>query len=150
MASVDKNPAGSTLEGICREVEYMARGHVAHEADVILQIARALRRLALEPDADSRTPDQVLERVEARLNLSIENQREHNERLVELCRERARSVDLSDPLEPYSDKDKWWPRNTMTEDQRLAFYYAKNPEKRPRSQASWANANPYGARVHVR
>lgn len=100
------NVAAMTAQEACaREIECMARGHVAHEAVCLLKLVKTIRAL---PASDS-VAEAILAATRAALKQK-EAETGHYRVLMDWAVERLIQVPDEDPMEPYSDREKWWPR----------------------------------------
>lgn len=90
-----------------RELRWMSRGHVAHEAVVIQDIARRCLGGLLYPGQGSVVEARGL--VLAALRTWKKGHAVHNARLFDLCIERVKNIFEEDPMHAYSDKERWWP-----------------------------------------
>lgn len=90
-----------------RELRWMSRGHVAHEAVVIQDIARrCVGGISAGPQGSSAEARTV---ILAALRTWKKGHAEHNARLFDLCIERVEQISVDDPMDGYSDKHRWWP-----------------------------------------
>ena len=141
--------AGPTaLEAMAREVEHGARGVNTCAYDAARELAKALRRVGKDGAVIDKTPAEVKALALARFDRYLPTVGDAD-RYGDISKLRAYidRVDCADPMDPFSDKEKWWPRNTMTSDEMLEFYYTKHPERRPTSEKRWPkSAVDYAAR----
>lgn len=100
------NIAAMTAQEACaREIECMARGHVTHEAVCLLGLVKTIRAL---PAADS-VAEAILAASRAALKQK-ESEAGHYRVLMDWAVERLVQVSDEDPMAPYGDREKWWPR----------------------------------------
>lgn len=135
MADTLKTAGETTLEAMAREVEHCARGVNACDYHPVIAVVKSLRDLL---DAEIKAMAAVDARAVAlahfeRVVMTVDD----SYNVVDNMRKSIERVDPTDPMEAFSDKEKWWPRNTMTGDEMLEFYYSRHPEKRPKSETRW-------------
>lgn len=95
----------TTQEACAREIELMGRGHVAHEQGLLIRLATCIRALP----ASKNRAEAVLDAA----YIATVIQRElvgHERLLMSWAVDRIIGVSRSDPMEPFSDRDMWWPR----------------------------------------
>lgn len=99
------NAARTAQEACAREIDSMARGHVAHEHVVLARLATCIRNLPASESAAAAILDAAF------LAHVIKQQVPGDERrLMVEAMNRLIMVSNKDPMEPYSDRDLWWPR----------------------------------------
>ena len=98
-------PGKTTQEAAAREIECMARGHVAHEHIVLDKVVERIRQL---PE-----PKTAREAIKSAHEFVEKVRKEHTILYVhclDFAHKRLDEIDIKDPMEPFSDNKGWWPR----------------------------------------
>jgi len=106
-------PLGTMREACARAVEWMGRGHVAHEHSFLLTLVPKLREMDI-----STSPAEQQQAAIVMLHRMKRRRPAEEARLIQLSILRIideTSCRLDDPMEIYTDRDKWWPHSVQKE-----------------------------------
>lgn len=96
-------------EACAREVEWMARGHAAHEHVVLIVVVDRIRAIDLALVENG--ADIVSAAHEAIMHVRGEHP-DYYKTCLDYADERIAKININDPMKPFSDKSQWWPRAT--------------------------------------
>jgi hypothetical protein len=114
-----KSYLNTLREAFARELECMARGYVAHEHLIIKQVYDKLRELPLEDEYGKLiSPFLFFSQHVVMTLMSVRNAPQnayyqywdHPSGLLAKMLERLCDIDPLDPMKPFSDNARWWPR----------------------------------------
>lgn len=111
-----RSPQETVKEAIAREIEHLSRGYVAHEATILLDVAKRIRDTVYAPTAT--IIDVVLGAADVIIAMKHDERWAwyqywgHPDGLFHRTYARLSAINILDPMEPFSDKAQWWPRES--------------------------------------
>lgn len=94
-------------EACAREIEWMARGHVAHEhvvLDIVVERIRAIDLMLTTSATD------IVEAAHEVIMHVRGEQPDMFRHCLDYAVAQLEEIKLNDPMKPFSDSEKWWPR----------------------------------------